>query len=58
MGNDNSRMLIHEMGKQGNGKRNSHMGHLDLEEEMSGKQSIVCDEVRVTVEMFQQVLLC
>ena len=58
MGKDDSRLLVHEMEKQGNGKRNSHLGHLDFEEERSNKQSAVCDEVTVTAEMFDQVLLC
>ena len=40
------------------GKKNSHLGHLDSEEERSNKQSAVCDEVTVTSEMFDRVLLC
>lgn len=59
MGNDNSRLLVHEMENRGNGKRNSHMGHSDFEEDRRNyKQSAVCDEVTVTAEMFDQVLLC
>ena len=52
MANDNLRLLVHEIEKKGNGKRNFHMEHLGFEEERSGNQSTICDEVLVTSEMF------
>ena len=52
MANDNLRLVVHEIEKKGNGKRNSHMEHLDFEEERSGKQSAICDKVIVTSKMF------
>ncbi|KAJ9684285.1 hypothetical protein PVL29_016661 [Vitis rotundifolia] len=39
------------------GKKNSHPGDLEPEEERSNKQAAVCNEMTVTSEMFDQVLL-
>ncbi|RVX13574.1 Scarecrow-like protein 14 [Vitis vinifera] len=39
------------------GKKNSHPGDLEPEEERSNKQAAVCNKMTVTSEMFDQVLL-